>query len=233
MIKDNLEILEQRIASKCKEIGRNKDEIKLIAVSKYNPLKAISETFEAGYKNLGENKAQEFSEKAQLVKEDVIWHFIGHLQTNKVKLVVPYAEFIHSVETEKLAKEINKRATAIEKVQNIFLEINASGEESKFGLQSEEEIFSLAKFCDELPNVNLCGLMTMAPYTENETVIRNCFRKLKEIKDSLNEKGSVITELSMGMTNDLEIAIEEGATMLRIGTAIFGERDYSKTWKDE
>ena len=108
MIKDNLEILEQRIASKCSEIGRNRDEIKLIAVSKYNPLKAISETFEAGYENLGENKAQEFSEKAQLVKENVVWHFIGHLQTNKVKLVVPYAEFIHSVETEKLYHRIHR-----------------------------------------------------------------------------------------------------------------------------
>jgi len=232
MIKENLEILQQRISAKCEETGRNLDKIKLIAVSKYNPVKSIQEVYNYGYVNLGENKAQEFSEKAQIIEEDVTWHFIGHLQTNKVKLVVPYAEYIHSVETKKLANEINKRAALINKTQKIFLEVNTSGEESKFGLKSEKEIFALADFCKTLPNIDLCGFMTMAPYTDDEQVIRNCFRKVREIKENLNKKGFNITELSMGMTNDLELAIEEGATMLRIGTAIFGERDYNKTWKD-
>ncbi|MFA8342390.1 MAG: YggS family pyridoxal phosphate-dependent enzyme [Rhodothermaceae bacterium] len=232
MIKENLEILQQRISAKCKETGRNLSEVKLIAVSKYNPVKSIQEVFNSGYVNLGENKAQEFSEKAQIVKEDVTWHFIGHLQTNKVKLVVPYAEYIHSVETTKLANEINKRAALIDKTQKIFLEVNTSGEESKFGLQAEDKILEFAEFCKTLSSVDFCGLMTMAPYTDDEQVIRNCFRKVRELKDMLSGRGFKITELSMGMTNDLELAIEEGATMLRIGTAIFGQRDYSKTWKD-
>lgn len=232
MIHKNLEILEKRISAKCKETGRNRDDVKLVAVSKYNPVKSIQEVFNSGYVNLAENKAQEFNEKAQIVKEDVVWHFIGHLQTNKVKLVVPYAEYIHSVETVKLAGEINKRAASLDKIQKIFLEINTSGEKTKFGLHSKDEIFELADFCKTLQNVELCGLMTMAPFTDNTEVLRSSFRNLREIKDELNQKGFKISELSMGMTNDLEIAIEEGSTMLRIGTAIFGERDYNKTWKD-
>ncbi|KAB2842090.1 MAG: YggS family pyridoxal phosphate-dependent enzyme [Melioribacteraceae bacterium] len=232
MLKENLHKVEENISKICRNTGRNRSEIRLIAVSKTHTVEEIKEVINAGVLDFGENKAQELSVKSQQLKEPVFWHFIGHLQTNKVKYIIEPAEYIHSVDSTKLAEEINKRAKSINKIQKILLEINTSDEESKFGLTEEKDILNVAEFCSKCENVELTGLMTMAPYTDDKKIIRECFIKLRNIKDSLNQKGFNLKELSMGMTNDYEIAIEEGATMIRVGTAIFGERDYSKSWKD-
>ena len=226
MIAENLKILEEKIQKKCNECGRNRSEIKLIGVTKTQTVEVVKEAVTAGIKDLGENKAQELRDKAELITEDVNWHFIGHLQTNKVKYVIKAAEYIHSVDSIKLAEEINRKAAQYKKVQKVLLEIKTSDEATKYGLVNENEIDEIAEYCKKAENLNLVGLMTMAPYTENENEIRSSFKSLKEEKARLNTSGFELTELSMGMTNDYEIAIEEGATMLRIGTAIFGERTY-------
>lgn len=233
MIKDNISNIEQKLVEDCKRTNRNRNDIKVIAVSKNNPVEAIEEAFEEGLTEFGENKAQELCSKAEIVKKDVNWHFIGHLQRNKAKNVVKVAEYIHSVDSIKLAKEIDKRAAQIDKIQKVLIEVNTSGEEAKFGLESYNEIFEIAEFCKDLGNIELVGLMTMAPYVAEKDVVRKCFIKLREIKEQLNKDGFNLTELSMGMTNDFEIAIEEGSTILRIGTALFGKRDYSKKWDEQ
>lgn len=232
MLTENLNKVEENISKICQKNGRNRSKVRLIAVSKTHSVEEIKEVINAGVLDFGENKAQELSLKSPQLNEPVYWHFIGHLQTNKVKYIIESAEYIHSVDSVKLAEEINKKAKSINKVQKILLEINTSDEESKFGLKEEKDILEIAQFCGKCENIYLTGLMTMAPYTDDKKIIRDCFIKLRNIKDSLNQKGFNLKELSMGMTNDYEIAIEEGATMIRIGTAIFGERDYSKSWKE-
>ena len=224
MISENLKKLEDRIGEICLKSGRNRSEIKLIAVSKTQPVEVIQEVLNYGLKELGENKAQELRDKSELIKGDFRWHFIGHLQTNKVKYVINSADYIHAVDSIKLADEINRKAGQINKKQKVLLEIKTSGETAKLGLDNEKEIFEVAEFCKGSSNLNLTGLMTMAPYTDDVNVVRNCFIKLREIKEKLTDNGYMLTELSMGMTNDYQIAIEEGATMIRIGTAIFGSR---------
>ncbi|MDQ7815518.1 MAG: YggS family pyridoxal phosphate-dependent enzyme [Melioribacteraceae bacterium] len=225
MIAENLKRVEEKIEQICLKIGRNRSEIKLIAVSKTQSKEVIEEVLSAGIKDLGENKAQELRDKAELISGDFNWHYIGHLQSNKIKYVIKSAEFIHSVDSIKLADEINKKAESINKVQKVLLEINTSKEASKFGLSGEKEIFDTAAFCNLAKNLDIVGLMTMAPYTNDMEIIRKCFVTLRSVKEKLNSSGFRVKELSMGMTNDYEIAIEEGATMLRIGTAIFGERN--------
>lgn len=226
MIAKNLHIINEKIAQKCSFCGRNPDEITLIAVTKTQPIEAIIDVLNAGIVDFGENKAQELKSKAEAFTSPVRWHYIGHLQTNKVKYVIDHAEYIHSVDSIKLAEEINLRAEKIGKIQKILLEVNVSGEDAKFGLRNKNDILSITNFCRNSGSLKLCGLMTMAPYTDDLEVIRDCFRKTKEMFYWLNEEGLKLEHLSMGMTNDYEIAIEEGATMLRIGTAIFGEREY-------
>jgi len=224
MLENNLKNIKERIFSKCKECNRNADEITLVAVSKQNSISAIKEAKKYGINHFGENKAQELKEKNKEFSNNISWHFIGHLQSNKVKDVVPITHIIHSVDSVKIANEINKRSERIDKVQKILLEINTSGEETKFGLETKNNIIELANFCKKSNNLNLVGLMTMAPYSDDDEVIRTSFRSLKNIFDNLNSEGYNLSELSMGMTNDFELAIEEGATILRIGTAIFGSR---------
>ena len=224
MISENLKKLEDRIEEICLKCGRNRSEIKVIAVSKTQPVEVINEVLNYGLNELGENKAQELRDKSELIKGDFRWHFIGHLQTNKIKYVINSADYIHAVDSIKLADEINRKAEQINKKQKVLLEIKTSGETAKLGLDNEKEIFEVAEFCKESSNLNLTGLMTMAPYTDDINIVRNCFIKLREIKDKLTNNGYMLTELSMGMTNDYHIAIEEGATMIRIGTAIFGSR---------
>lgn len=224
MISENLKKLEGRIEEICHKCGRNRSEIKLIAVSKTQPVEVIKEVLNSGIKELGENKAQELRDKSELIKGDFRWHFIGHLQTNKIKYVINAADYIHAVDSIKLADEINRKAEQINKTQKVLLEIKTSSETAKLGLNNEKEIFKVAEFCKSSSNLNLTGLMTMAPYTDDVNVVRSCFIKLREIKEKLTQNGYMLTELSMGMTNDYDIAIEEGATMLRIGTAIFGSR---------
>lgn len=231
MIAENLARLKEKIDRKCKEVGRDPAEIRLIAVSKYFGTDAILEANRLGVKDFGENRAQELMLKYEKIGDKVIWHFIGTLQKNKVKFAVKAAEYIHSVDSIELLEEINKRASSLNKVQKILLEVKTSHEETKSGLTNEEEIFRIAEQAINYPNVNLVGLMTIAPLTDDENLIRKSFRDLRLLKDKMNKSGINITELSMGMTSDFEIAIEEGSTMLRIGSAIFGERDYSKDWR--
>jgi pyridoxal phosphate enzyme (YggS family) len=235
MIADNIKKIRELIKEKAVESRRDPTEIRLIAVSKNFGKDDIISAFYEGIVNFGENKAQELVSKYEelnSINNKIVWHFIGVLQRNKVRFAVQTSEYIHSVDSLLLAEEINKRAGKINKIQKILLEINTSGEESKSGLTEESEIMDLIKYCRELPNVRPVGLMTIAPYTDNKDLIRNSFRYLYKLKNELNTKENDLTELSMGMTNDFEIAVEEGATMLRIGTAIFGERDYSKKWKE-
>jgi len=226
MIAENLNKIEDKIAESCIRCSRNRSEIRLIAVSKTQPISVINEVLEAGIKDLGENKAQELRDKSELIAGNFSWHYIGHLQTNKIKYVIKAAEFIHAVDSVKLAEEINRKSKEINKNQKVLLEIKTSDEATKFGLAKEKEIFEIAESCKNNSNLNLVGLMTMAPYTDDESVIRNCFTQLRTLKGKLNKNGFALSELSMGMTNDYMIAIEEGATMLRIGTAIFGDRIY-------
>lgn len=232
MIAENLTRIRENIAFRCAKSGRNPEDIKLIAVTKYFGIDVIQETAAAGIKDFGENKAQELNLKFEKLGNKVTWHFIGTLQKNKVKYVVKAAEFIHSVDSAELADEINSRAAKLNKVQKILLEVNTSAEESKSGLLTEDDVLKLSDYCRTKENLNLIGLMTMAPFTDNEKLIRESFSTLRYMKEKLNNKGFNLTELSMGMTNDYEIAVEEGATMLRIGSAIFGERDYSKNWRE-
>lgn len=231
MIAENLSLLREKIKKSCERSGRNPNELKLIAVSKYFGLDAILEAKNLGLNDFGENRAQELTLKFEKLGNSVTWHFIGTLQKNKVKYVVNSAEYIHSVDSLELLEEINLRSHKINKVQKILLEVKTSEEQTKAGISSEEETLKLAIRSSELENIKLVGLMTMAPLTDNEMIIRKSFEDLRKLKDKINSKGYNLTELSMGMTSDFEIAIEEGATMLRIGSAIFGERDYSKDWR--
>lgn len=231
MIADNLAQLHERIAKICEKVGRKQIEIKQIAVSKYFGIDAILEANRLGINNFGENRAQELMLKFEKIGDRVIWHFIGTLQKNKVKYAVKSAEYIHSVDSIELLEEINKRASSLNKVQKILLEVKTSSEKSKSGLTNEEEIFKIAEQAKNYSNIDFIGLMTIAPLTEDEDLIRKSFRELRLLKEKMNNAGINITELSMGMTSDFEIAIEEGSTMLRIGSAIFGERDYSKDWR--
>jgi pyridoxal phosphate enzyme (YggS family) len=232
MIAENLKHLRERIAAKCAEFKRNPKEIKLVAVSKFFGLDAINEANRLGITDFGENRAQELRDKYELLGDKVSWHFIGTLQRNKVKYAVKAAAYIHSVDSATLADEINIQAQKLNKVQKILLEVKTSSEESKSGLTTESELLNLVKHCSTLQNVELVGLMTMAAFTDDTEIIRKSFIELRNLRDKINQNGFDLKELSMGMTNDYEIAIEEGATMLRIGSAIFGQRDTSKSWRE-
>jgi hypothetical protein len=231
MIAENIKHLNERIAAKCLEFKRNPEEIRLIAVSKFFGIDAINETRRLGIADFGENKAQELRDKYEILDDKVTWHFIGTLQRNKVKYAVRAASYIHSVDSQILADEVNKEARKLNKVQNILLEVNTSSEESKSGLTEKEEVINLVKHCSSLQNIKLIGLMTMAPFTDDTKIIRKSFADLRNLKDEINQIGFDLKELSMGMTNDFEIAIEEGATMLRIGSAIFGQRNNITDWR--
>ncbi len=226
MISENIRLILEQVRKKCSDVGRNPSEITLIAVSKNFGAGEINEAFNCGVNNFGENKAQELKDKFEIIGNAVNWHFIGHLQTNKVKYVVKAADYIHSVDSLKLAEEINKQAEKISKNIKVLLEIKTSDEVTKYGLSDFNEIQKISAFCNNASNLQLVGLMTMAPFVDDEQLIRNSFAALRHIKERLNNSGFKIKELSMGMTNDFNIAIEEGATMLRIGTAIFGGRNY-------
>lgn len=227
MIRENIEIVRNQIEAACKRAGRSSNEITLVAVSKTFSVNEINEAEKAGLKIFGENKAQELLNKFEILKDSVIWHFIGTLQSNKAKFVVPCAEYIHSVDSLKLLKEIEKNAIKINKVQKFMLEIKTSFEESKHGLNEESEIIEILDYAGNSKNLSAEGLMTIAPFVDDEKLIRKSFRSLRELKEKLNSKGFILKELSMGMTGDFEIAIEEGSTMVRIGSAIFGTRNYN------
>ncbi len=230
MLKENLEKVEAQIQKACQVSGRDREEVTLIAVSKTKPVEMLQEIYDAGIRDFGENKVQELTEKYEVMPEDMKWHMIGHLQRNKVKYIVDKVELIHSVDSLRLAQEISKEAVKKNVTVSILIEINVAGEETKFGL-STEEVLTLVEEAAKLPNLQIKGLMTVAPPVADPEENRPFFRKIKQLSVDITNKNidNVTMEiLSMGMTNDYAVAIEEGATMVRVGTGIFGERDYSK-----
>lgn len=230
MIRENLEIVEKNIAAACKRAGRDRSEVTLIAVSKTKPVSDIRQAMECGIHVFGENKVQEIREKTAEIKEPLDWHMIGHLQVNKVKYLPNVACMIHSVDNKKLADEIEKQASKAGIKMDVLIEVNMAHEDTKFGL-SPEEVVDFVKEISPCEHINIRGLMTIAPYTEDPESNRGYFRDLRLLKDkinALNIPGVNMDTLSMGMTGDYEVAIEEGATFVRVGTGIFGERDYSK-----
>ncbi len=229
MIIEALADIEGSIQASCNRSGRDRDEVTLIAVSKTKPSSMIEEAASAGIVHFGENKVQEMSEKSQVLCDlPIQWHMIGHLQKNKVKKAVSIATLIHSVDTVSLAYEINKEAAKINKVQDVLLEVNLAGEESKFGLTADEVLPTIREI-STLKNVRIRGLMTVAPYTDEPETNRCYFRQMKQLAVDINAENIdniSMDILSMGMSGDYEIAIEEGATHVRIGSKIFGERNY-------
>ena len=229
MLRENLQEVEQRIADACRRAGRKREEVTLIAVSKTKPAEMLKEAYDLGVRVFGENKVQELTEKYDLLPDDIRWHMIGHLQTNKVKYLIGKTELIHSVDSLKLAKVIEKESEKKECITDILVEVNVAEEESKFGLKMEE-VIPFIENAAQFTHINVRGLMTIAPFVENPEKNRTIFADLHKLYVDIKEKNidnGTVNILSMGMTNDFEVAIEEGATMVRIGTGIFGARNYN------
>ncbi len=227
---ENLKAVKAEIEKAAGASGRDAQEVRLIAVTKTYDADKINTAIEAGVTEIGENRVQEILEKYDMVKP-VRWHLIGHLQRNKVKYIIDKVELIHSVDSFDLAKEIDRQAKKIDKVQKILLEVNVSGEESKFGLQTEECEELCRRVSEHLENVKIQGLMTVAPFTDDEKLLQTVFDGLKDLSRQIELKGIKnvqMKELSMGMTNDYPLAVKCGSTMVRVGTGIFGKRDYTK-----
>ena len=220
-VSENLERIQENIEAACKHSGRNFEDVKVVAVTKYVTTERASEALEAGLTHFGENRDEGLLSKWEVLKDRPIWHFIGTLQSKKVKHIIDKVSYIHSLDRLSLAKEIHKRS---EKPVSCFVQVNVSGEESKHGLSSTE-LKDFILQLKEYSNIKVIGLMTMAPHTEDEVFLRNCFRELKRLQVEINQLNfphAPCTELSMGMSNDYMLAIEEGATFIRIGTALVG-----------
>jgi len=225
-IQENIEDVHRRIAAACARSGRAVDDVTLVVVSKTVDVARIQEALATGITQLGENRVQDATPKIDALygQTQVTWHMIGHLQSNKVKRAVEYFQMIHSVDSLKRAQEIDKRAQEQGKNMSILFEVNVSGEESKFGL-SPEELPDIVREASRYEHLTVKGLMTMAPFVDFPEDTRPYFRALRELLLTFQEQGfSQMTELSMGMTNDFEVAVEEGATLIRVGSAIFGAR---------
>ena len=225
-VAENLKTIRERVDAACERAGRRPEEVTLIAVSKTKPLSMLQEAYGAGARDFGENKAQEILEKYPEMPEDARFHMIGHLQTNKVKQVVGKAVLIHSVDSLHLAEKIEQEAAKRDLTADILLEVNVAREESKFGLMLEE-VIPLLEEVKNLPHVRVRGLMTIAPNVENPEENRKHFKKLYQLYVDIKIKNidnGTMSVLSMGMTGDFEVAVEEGATMIRVGTGIFGSR---------
>ena len=225
-VAENLKTIRERVDAACERAGRRPEEVTLIAVSKTKPLSMLQEAYRAGARDFGENKVQEILEKYPEMPEDARFHMIGHLQTNKVKQVVGKAVLIHSVDSLHLAEKIEQEAAKRDLTADILLEVNVAREESKFGLMLEEVIPFLEEV-KNLPHVRVRGLMTIAPNVENPEENRKHFKKLYQLYVDIKSKNidnGTMSVLSMGMTGDFEVAVEEGATMIRVGTGIFGSR---------
>lgn len=228
MLKDQLQEVEKRIQAACDRAGRKREEVTLIAVSKTKPVETLQEAYDLGVRIFGENKVQELTAKYEALPKDIHWHMIGHLQTNKVKYIIDKAELIHSVDSLKLAETIEKEAAKHDLIADILVEVNVAEEESKFGMKMEEVIPFVEKV-SAFPHVRVRGLMTIAPFVENPEENRSIFADLHKLYIDIKKKNhdnDTVSVLSMGMTNDYEVAIEEGATMVRVGTGIFGARNY-------
>lgn len=222
MIKDNIITIKTNIP----------DDVKLVCVSKFKPNEDIMEAYNAGERRFGENRPQEMEEKAKTLPTDIHWHFIGNLQTNKVKIVVPYARIIHSMSNTRLVDEIEKCAAKMGKVQDVLIELHVAGEETKQGFSPEEAIETFNReYIDAHPHVHICGVMGMATNTDDMAIVRSDFKKIRKTFDTLRQNvfhdDESFCEISMGMSGDYKIAIEEGATIVRVGSSIFGARDYS------
>ncbi|MGB6371235.1 MAG: YggS family pyridoxal phosphate-dependent enzyme [Atribacterota bacterium] len=223
-IKNNLEIINEKIKKAALKANRNPEEIKLVAVTKTATIEQIKEAISAGVKIIGENKVQEAKEKYQILSADIEWHLVGHLQTNKVKYAIEIFDLIHSVDSIKLAKEIDRRSLQFGMITNVLVEVNVSGEETKYGIKPEE-VEPFLKEISEFSRIKVRGLMTITPIAEDKEEVRPYFRKLRELFEKIkikNIKNIRMDYLSMGMTEDFEVAIEEGANMVRIGRGIFG-----------
>ena len=229
-IQVNIADIKEEIKQICHSCGRNPEDITLVVVTKTVDPERINYAVDCGVSNLGENKVQEIMDKYETVSKNIKWHLIGHLQTNKVKYIIDKVELIHSVDSVKLAEEISKRAERYDITKDVLVQINVAEEETKFGIGLEEAV-NFVKSISAFDNIRIKGLMTIAPYSENPEGVRLVFRQLREKFDELSQMNLPNTEmkyLSMGMSNDYRIAIEEGANMIRIGTAIFGKRNYNK-----
>ena len=230
MIQENIKQVQKNIEQACCRAGRDPQEVMLIAVSKHKPLSALEEAYQCGMRDFGENKVQELMEKAEVLPKDIRWHMIGHLQRNKVKYIVDKVYLIHSVDSIRLAEEISKEALKKNVTVDILVEVNVAEEETKFG-STMEEASELVSQIAALSGIQVKGLMTIAPFVENPEENRKYFSKLKQLAVDIENKNIdnvSMRVLSMGMTGDYEVAVEEGASYVRVGTGIFGERDYKK-----
>ena len=230
-IKCNMIDIKNKIDKACELSNRNKEEVTLIAVSKTVDVDAIKEAINSGATDFGENKPQELARKFETIGDDVNWHLIVSLQTNKVKYIIDKVYMIHSIDRLSLCDEIQKRAEKIGKTINCLIQVNISKEESKHGILEEDAIDFVKTIAKNYPNIRIKGLMTMAPNTDDKELVRSVFKGLKDLAikiDKENIENISMDELSMGMSNDFEIAVEEGATFVRVGTSIFGQRNYNK-----
>lgn len=229
MLKENLQQVEENIKKACKKSGRDRADVTLIAVSKTKPVEMLQTVYDCGVRDFGENKVQEMCDKMEVLPGDIKWHMIGHLQTNKVKYIVGRTELIHSVDSVHLAVEIQKQAVKKDVIVPILIEVNIAEEESKFGIHKEDTI-AMVRQIAEMDHLRIKGLMTIAPFVENAEDNRLYFREIKQLSVDIknqNIDNVSMDVLSMGMTGDYEVAIEEGATLVRVGTGIFGERNYN------
>ncbi|EOS79813.1 YggS family pyridoxal phosphate enzyme [Dorea sp. 5-2] len=230
MIKENLISVENEIREACLRAGRRREDVTLIAVSKTKPVSDLEEAYALGVRVFGENKVQELADKYEVLPKDIEWHMIGHLQRNKVKYIIDKVALIHSVDSLRLAETIEKEAAKRNITVNILIEVNVAREESKFGLMPEELEEFIAKISD-FSHIRVKGLMTIAPFVADSEENRVIFQRLHKLSvdiETKNVDNITMRVLSMGMTNDYAVAIEEGATMVRVGTGIFGARSYSK-----
>ena len=229
MLADNLKQVQNNIADACRKAGRDPEEVTLVAVSKTKPVEMLQEAYDAGARVFGENKVQEIMDKYDRLPSDIQWHMIGHLQRNKVKYIIDKVAMIHSVDSVRLAQTIEAEAAKKDLVMPILVEVNVAEEESKFGL-STDEVLPFLEEISQYPHIAVKGLMTIAPFVDDAEENREVFVKLKKLSVDIaakNINNVTMSVLSMGMTGDYQVAVQEGATMVRVGTSIFGERDYS------
>ena len=228
MLRENLKQVEENIQIACKKANRKREEVTLIAVSKTKPIEMLQTIYDEEIRDFGENKVQEMCDKMEVLPKDIRWHMIGHLQTNKVKYIVGKTQLIHSVDSIKLANEIQKQAVKKDVIVPILIEVNIANEETKFGITKEETI-EMVKAIANLDHIRIMGLMTIAPFVSDPEDNRLYFRSIKQLSVDINNQNIdnvSMDVLSMGMSGDYMVAIEEGATMVRVGTGIFGERVY-------
>ena len=229
MIRENIESVEERISGACRRAGRDRSEVNLICVTKTKPEEMLREAYEAGQRDFGENKVQEIVRKKPALPDDIRWHMIGHLQRNKVKQLIGQTVMIHSVDSFRLAEAISAEAVKAQIVMPVLIEVNAAKEDSKYGVMPENTE-ELVRAVSGLPGIHVEGLMTIAPYTDDPETNRPYFVLLRQLAVDIDNKcidNVSMGKLSMGMTGDFEVAIEEGATHIRVGTGIFGERIYT------